>query len=358
MVTGSLYNSIGGPYHSVKSTSEAINRAGYPITVLGTRDSKNQDLHPRHYLDKSSNSSVIALTKIGPYNWHFSPNILGLWRLVRKADLISIQGVWMLNCIIVAWMARIARKPYYVTVRGEFSSPSELQRIHKKVMKPIVLNLFKGARFIQVLNVNERVALIEYGYSGKIKLVANGIEARDPSKLLEVRKRQLLYLGRLHPDKGLTQLLEAWVKFGKTDWNLVVAGSGSEDYLCELKKIAGFNDSIRFTGPVFNKEKESLLLESKWLILPSFREGMPMSVLEAISYGTPVIITKECNLGQIVENKAGFEVDPNPEAISSILELVFNLDHKTYTVFRKNAFNLANAEFNWDKVINELLNEL
>lgn len=358
IVTGSLYNSIGGPYHSVKSTSDAINRAGYPITVLGTRDTKDQDLYPSHYLKKSPQVNVVALSKIGPYNWHFSPNLLAYWSLVKKADLLSIQGVWMLNCIIFAWMARIAKKPYYVAVRGEFSSPSELKRLHKKLMKPLVLRLFKGAKFIQVLNVKEREALRQYGYSGEIKLVPNGIEAKDPATLFEPRRKQLLYLGRLHPDKGITQLLKAWVKFNNIDWSLIIAGSGSDDYLNELKTIAGSNESIRFTGPVYNKEKESLLLESKWLILPSFREGMPMSVLEAISYGTPVIITEECNLKQIVENKAGFEVEPNPESIYNILDLVFKLDHKSYISFQNNAIDLTSSKFNWDKLIKELFNEL
>lgn len=358
IVTGSLYNSIGGPYHSVRSTCQAINRAGYHVTVLGTRDRKDQKLYPDHYIKQGSLARVIALPKIGPYNWHFSLNIGTYWKAVKNSDLLSIQGVWMLNCMIVAFLARISRKPYYVAVRGEFSSESELRRPHKKLMKPLVLNLFKGAKFVQVLNVNEEQAIRNYGYHGDIRLIPNGIDSKEEERILEPKKKQILYLGRLHPDKGIAELIKSWLRFEHSEWGLIIAGSGANDYLQELKALAGANESISFSGPVYDQEKESLLIESKWLILPSLREGMPMSVLEAISYGTPVLISQQCNLQQIVDNNAGLLIEPDPQTLYNCLKLVFKLDDKSYETFRNNAIHLSNTEFNWDKLIKELFDEL
>ena len=77
---------------------------GYYVSIIGTKDTKNQDDDVKTYVDRNKykNCSVLAIRKHGPYNFHFTFVWLKYWNAVKKANYISIQSVWQFNCLLVA----------------------------------------------------------------------------------------------------------------------------------------------------------------------------------------------------------------------------------------------------------------
>lgn len=358
IVTGSLYNAVGGPYHSVKSTALAFRDAGLYVEIIGTRDQRNQLKEAQAYVDNRDGINVRALSKFGPYNLHFSFAFVTYWKAVKSCDAVSIQGVWMFNCIVIAIMARILRKPYYCAIRGEFNSEENLKRPSKKILKVFVREVFKGAEFLQILNKKERIALREYGYKGRIVEIANGIKAKNLN-LTNKRAKQVLYLGRLHPMKGVENLIEAWSSINDTfNWELIIVGDGEDSYKGKIKELIRDSKTIHYLGPKFGDEKNELLRCSSWFILPSFREGMPMAVLEALSYGTPVMITNECNLDEVITRKAGYLISNDKKSLLESFQFIFGLSEYEYFEYQQNTTDLVKESFDWDVIIERLLREL
>jgi len=151
-------------------------------------------------------------------------------------------------------------------------------------------------------------------------------ETRDALPATRNGPQRLLFLGRLHPKKGLIQALRAWGEIRKSEignrkseWQFVIAGVGESEYERQLKQLCRELDlpfadisaeklasnpslaaqggkSIIFTGPAYHSLREDLMNLSSAFILPSLSEGLPMAVLHAWAHGLPVLMTPECNL--------------------------------------------------------------
>jgi poly(glycerol-phosphate) alpha-glucosyltransferase len=136
-------------------------------------------------------------------------------------------------------------------------------------------------------------------------------------------------LGRLHPKKGLINLLHAWHSFsqradgGQGNWHLAIVGwdqNGHERELRNLVVTLGIAGSVHFPGPLFGADKEAVLASASAFVLPSLSEGLPMVVLEAWSYGLPVLMTRHCNLPEGFRRGAALEIGTDHPTTANGLE--------------------------------------
>jgi poly(glycerol-phosphate) alpha-glucosyltransferase len=205
----------------------------------------------------------------------------------------------------------------------------------------------QGAACLHALCDTEAESMRGFGLRNPICIVPNSIDMPvipngriigDP--VHEFSDHTLLYLGRLHPKKGLISLLTAWHQFrGRRrvggSWNLVIAGwdqGGHERELRNLVDRLGIAESVRFPGPAFGADKVSLFKRASAFVLPSMSEGLPMVVLEAWSYGLPVLITPQCNFQQRLTSHAAIYIEANA---ASVLEGLNRLENMTGTERRK-----------------------
>ena len=184
----------------------------------------------------------------------------------------------------------------------------------------------------------EADAIRAFGLRNAICIIPNGVSrptavgsGRAGRHGLPEDAKILLYLGRLHPKKGLINLLLAWQRFGSRvdaghgNWYLAIAGwdqNGHEAELRELVKSLSIGGSVRFLGPQFGPEKEDLLRAATAFVLPSFSEGLPMAVLEAWSHGVPVLMTRHCNLPEGFRAGAALEIETDCDSITQGLQAV------------------------------------
>jgi poly(glycerol-phosphate) alpha-glucosyltransferase len=192
-------------------------------------------------------------------------------------------------------------------------------------------------------------------------------------------RKTLLFLGRLHPKKGLTGVLEAWAALGSRaveGWRLEIAGWDQGGHEAELKRLAsdlgiGWADvrgregedgtgsadgaaSVFFSGPAFGEAKDGLLRRADAFILPSFSEGLPMSVLEAWAYRLPVLMTDYCNLPEGFAAGAARRIGTDADSIGAGLRALFTETGDGLREMGGKGRALVESRFTWRQVAEQM----
>jgi poly(glycerol-phosphate) alpha-glucosyltransferase len=173
--------------------------------------------------------------------------------------------------------------------------------------------------------------------------------------------RTLLYLGRLHPKKGLSQLIEAWSivrnEASQAGWQLEIAGWDQLGYEGDLKALAArlkINSSIRFSGPRFRDEKAATYNAASAFVLPSFSEGLPMTILEAWSWRLPVLMTDKCNLPQGHSAGAAIMMEANTDSIAVALLRLFSMSTIELETMGMKGRSLVEEHFQWPHIAQQM----
>lgn len=214
----------------------------------------------------------------------------------------------------------------------------------------------KRADKIIVLSENVKNYFKEQ-YGRKTVFVPNGVnrpeccEAQEITEKFGLKKDQyILFLGRLVPEKGIHYLVEAYGKLD-TDKKLVIAGGSSDtgEYEQQLKELAGENPNIIFTGFIQGRILEELYSNAYIYVLPSDLEGMPLSLLEAMSYGNCCVTSNipEC-ANVMLQHGVTFEKG-NVDALATALQHLCDNAWQVETYQETSADYICDA-FNWDDV--------
>lgn len=199
-------------------------------------------------------------------------------------------------------------------------------------------------------------------YGRKTRFIPNGVnrpvicEADMIKEKFGLEKDSyILFLGRLVPEKGLRYLVEAF-KQVKTDKKLVIAGGSSDtdEFTNELKEMAKGDDRILFTGFVQGKELDELYSNAYVYTLPSDLEGMPLSLLEAMSYGNCCLVSDIDECASVVKDKAF--VFKKSDVVDLKEKLQKACDDKVQVQkYKDEAADYICGKYNWDEVVKETL---
>lgn len=162
-------------------------------------------------------------------------------------------------------------------------------------------------------------------------------------------------LSRLTEEKGIHYLIEAYQNV-KTDKKLVIAGdtSDTDDYVKKLKELAGDNPNIIFTGFVSGKTLEELYSNAYVYVLPSKLEGMPLSLLEGMSYGNCVIGSDIAEIADVVEDKAVLFRKSDVGNLTEKLQMVCD-DQELVQKYKSEAADYICNKYDWDDVVDRTL---
>ena len=161
----------------------------------------------------------------------------------------------------------------------------------------------------------------------------------------------ILFLGRIVPEKGVRYLVEAF-KQVDTDKKLVIAGGSSdtEDFMNELKDMAQGDERIIFTGFVQGQLLEELYSNAYVYTLPSDLEGMPLSLLEAMSYGNCCLVSDIAECAEVVEDKAVTFAKSDVADLKEKMQWL--CDNKEVVMKYKNeAAEFICKKYNWDEIV-------
>jgi poly(glycerol-phosphate) alpha-glucosyltransferase len=308
---------------------------------------------------------------IGPKKLGFSANIFKKFAQL-KPDIVHTHGIWMYFSYVNKKYHSLTKTPYIITPRGMLDPWQLRQSFWKDFTKKVVLMLYerkhlKEANCIQALCKSEYESIRKFGLKNPVAIIPNGTDlpkfySREdgydqPCRWKNDDKRKtLLFLSRIHVKKGLNNLLEAWALThpDKHNWQLVIAGETKDRaYMQSLHETARkFNilDTVQFIGGNFGQNKMTCFIDADAFILPSFSEGLPMAVLEAMSYKLPVVITPYCNLPEAFESGAAIEVDTDARSITAGINKLIASSDQELSVMGNNGHQLVKERFTWQKV--------
>lgn len=160
-------------------------------------------------------------------------------------------------------------------------------------------------------------------------------------------------MGRIVPEKGLRYLVEAW-KDIKTDKKLVIAGgsSDSQTFIDELKSMA--YDSVIFTGFQQGQVLEELYSNAYIYTLPSDLEGMPLSLLEAMSYGNCCLVSDILECTEVVEEKAAVFKKSNVEDLKKVLQELLD-NPEIVEQYKESAADFITKKYDWEDIVDRTM---
>ena len=332
-------------------------------SVLGYRDPKTEE-------DRALWQAVPvqALTPWPPRYFGYSPRFRPALER-SEPQVIHSHGLWTYLSLAALQVHKRCQVPMVVSPHGMLD-PWALALSSRK--KRVVGRLFQDeqlrrAAVVHALNAAEARAIRSYGVRGPVVVIPNGVEidpvpSAAPAPWAEHpvarRPRILLFMARLHPKKGLRELFAAWRIMQSQpgparDWGLVVAGWDEAGIRSELTDYAlreGLADSICFCGPLMGEHKAAALSHAHACVLPSFSEGLPMTVLEAWSYGLPALMTPACNLPEGIECGAALSCEPRPDSIADAIDALARMDDAQRAEMGGAAKALVRERFDWNTI--------
>ncbi len=195
-------------------------------------------------------------------------------------------------------------------------------------------------------------------YNRNTVFIPNGVNrpeiqgAKEIAEKFALRKdTYILFLGRIVPEKGLRYLVEAF-KQVQTDKKLVIAGGSSDTnaFVQELKEMAADDDRILFTGFVQGRILEELYSNAYVYTLPSDLEGMPLSLLEAMSYGNCCLTSDIPECAEVMEDHGVVFEKSNVNSLREHLQLLCDCPEQVEE-YRQSAVDFACRKYSWDEVV-------
>lgn len=280
-----------------------------------------------------------------------------MYSALGKYDVVHIHAE---EPAFFSWIPKLFGKKVVVTIHGlDWSREKWKSGFGSKFIRQGEKNAVKYADEIIVLSKGVQ-DYFERTYGRKTHFIPNGVNRpviRQPQLITDkfalTKDSYILFLGRLVPEKGIRYLVEAF-KEVKTDKKLVIAGGSSDtdDFTAELKNLAEGDDRIIFTGFVQGQLLDELYSNAYIYTLPSDLEGMPLSLLEAMSYGNCCLVSDILECTEVVEDTAIIFKKSDVSDLKKKLQKACE-QPETVKRLKEQAADYICRKYNWDDVVKE-----
>lgn len=339
----------GGVFEAVVAQSRIIRELGGEPVVFGLSNAHADD-------DRAAfaPSAVHNLATVGPAQIGFAPG-LSAALLGADLDILHVHGVWMGHSRSGLHWARQSGKPYVISPHGMLDPWITARGKAKKALARTGYERanWRAAWAFHALTAHEAQDIErETGRQGRAIVIPNASPTADPQRdfVRDARQPQFLYLGRIHPKKNIGRLIEAWNAqqpvLKAIGAELIIAGWGAADDVAALERqVASASESVRFVGPVYGADKAALFRSSRFFVLPSQSEGLPMVILEAWAVGTPTLMSGQCNLPEGYEAGAALDCGQTVDSIGAVLAEAAQMAPQDWASMAASATGLATGAF-------------
>lgn len=348
----------GGPSHSVPALAEALSRAGTAVEIF-TQDYGPTWKPPLPPAAELVTTNFVDISSPLARRLQWSPRFKQVLRARAQssgAEIIHDTGLWLLTNHAAAQVARTAQLPLIISPRGMLTEWS-LQ--FKGWKKKLAWQLYqqRDVRSAQVLHATstaEAEGFRALGLPQPIAVIPNGVALLDsPKSNVQSPKseiRTLLFLSRIHPKKGLLDLVTAWGRIRPSGWRMVIAGGDEGGHLQELKAEIGklkLEKDFEFTGPVEGAAKWELYRNADLFVLPSHSENFGIVVAEALACGVPVIASQGTPWEDLVTHRCGWWPEIGSEPLAAALREALARTDEERREMGARGRELVQAKYGW-----------
>ena len=271
------------------------------------------------------------------------------------------------SVVLIHWSAK-RKNPYVISTNGMLDPWATRNSFWKKQFALLLYErrCLEGAACIHVNTRAEADSVRQFGLKGSICIIPNGVDLPQPCPSISLNHaswnlwkarggKVLLYLGRIHPKKGLEGLVKGWSASHMAkarNWRLVIVGSAHGEYEAQLKRLItkfGLSDRIDLFPLMFNELRDIAFNASDAFVLPSLSEGQPMALLSAWASGLPVVMTPECNVPDGFAVGAAIRINANPESIADGLNRLGAMSDRERSAMGARGRRLVEEKFTWPK---------
>jgi len=353
-VVPSISDESSGPSYSVVSLCRSLGECGLS-TTLATLEGSNGP----------ASSSFVKSFPLSGY-----PSRLGRSSEMRgwlnsaaqdgRVDIMHNHSLWMMPNVYSCRAVKGTDIPLLVSPRGTLSEWSMSNgSIVKRAFWPLIQRpALERVTCFHATAMSEYDDIRRMGFKQPVTIMPNGIDIPDVRKPPRGNMRTLLFLGRIHPKKGLDNLLPAWkeVQQGFPDWQLRIVGPDNKGYLEEMKQLAVTLklQRIEFTGPLTGKHKTQAYLDADLFVLPTYSENFGMTVAESLAAGTPAIVTSGAPWAGLDGHDAGWWIDIGKEPLAACLEQALSLSREKLDSMGLNGRHWMKQEFSWGSIADKM----
>jgi poly(glycerol-phosphate) alpha-glucosyltransferase len=230
----------------------------------------------------------------------------------------------------------------------------------------------RKCRVLHALCESEARSIRSVGLRNPIAVIPNGVDpdmvqGNAHSRFLEGRFPEarcrpiMIFVGRIHPKKGLLNLLKAWTAVAAVrkpeGWLLVIVGPDANGHESDLRKQVsqfGIGRDVLFAGSLHGVEKWAALASARAFVLPSFSEGFSVAVLEAMATGLPVLVTRQCNF-DVEQINAGLVADPTPASLEEQLRDFLSMGPSERRAMGERGRIVAIADYSWSAISERMI---
>ena len=312
---------------------------------------------------------VAQFLRSAPSKAYFSPT---LWKaavaMVAGCDVVHGHGFYTGVNWALGRAARRTGRPLVYHPHGMLE-PWILGRSRGK--KALAHWIFENANFAharlwRALTEREAGQIRGLGIKAPVVVAPNGIDVAAfdaPAPAIANERKVILFLGRIHPKKGLPLLLSAWsqAKQFHTGWEIVIAGPDEEGHRAQLESqivAEGLGNSVRFVGVVGGAEKTAWLQAADLFVLPSHSEGFSVAILESLGSRTPVLATRACNFPAIEPSGAGWLCDVEAGSLARALDAALSADDAERRQRGLAGRALVERDYTWSAIAQKLIDAI
>lgn len=344
-----------GPSYSVPRLCESLIAAGANVQLAA--------------LDRPSSRVPLPFLKTFPAG--LGPSRLGLspkmhrWLQDEAAsgriDIMHNHSLWMMPNVYPGQACRRSRCRLVISPRGTLSSwalghNAMRKRIFWRWIQEPALRV---AACFHATAESEYVDIRRRGFRQPVCILPNGIDLPPLEQGTRDGRRQLLFLGRIHPQKGVEVLLRAWQVVAPRfpEWELRVVGPEEGGHLARMQALAAQLrlERIEFPGPVYGEDKLRAFRQASLFVLPTHSENFGMAVAEALAAGTPVIVTQGAPWPRLAEQGAGWWIERGLDPLVAGLEQALSTSPQYLEQMGRAGHEWMHREFSWERIGRQFL---
>ena len=358
-VVPAITEEASGPSYSVVRLCQSLIEAGEDLTLTA--------------LDWSPLPSIPPFLKVfplgvGPRRLGRSPG-MSRWLMGQTANgrvhVLHSHGMWQMNAVYPGRAVKGRKAKLVVSPRGAFSTwAMNYGSRSKKIFWPLLQRpALMQASCFHATAESEYQDIRRLGFKQPVAIISNGIDVPEYAKKTPRDFRILLFLGRVHPKKGIDILLSAWaaVMDRFPGWRLLVVGTDSGygtqgGYLQHLKALTLELKlkRIEFAKPLYGEAKLAAYREADLFVLPTHSENFGITVAESLAAGTPAIVTKGAPWQGLQTSGSGWWIDIGVDALAASLAQGMAESADALAERGRNGREWMIREFSWCKLAQKM----